>query len=60
MSAYKSILQHLRRHNYSFICPSPETQARVVQSGGRAETLEDFFGWNLVAEKHVVPATPST
>src|SRR5207245_1910927 len=37
------------------ICVSPETQARVVQPGRHAKTLEDFFGWNLTAERYAGP-----
>ena len=53
MDAYNPLLQHLRGQNYTFICPSPETHARAVRSGEYAQTLEDFFGWNLTIEQYV-------
>jgi hypothetical protein len=48
---YKALAGHLRERGYTFICPSPETQARAVAGGQQAETLEDVFGWNLVAKR---------
>jgi hypothetical protein len=52
MDAYGSLLAALTEQGYAFVCPSPETQARAIQSGGEAKTLEDFFGWNLTAQRY--------
>jgi hypothetical protein len=54
IDAYRALVGCLRARGYSFICPSPETQARAVEGRGAAETLEDFFGWNLAAKRCVL------
>jgi hypothetical protein len=52
-TAYQALTRHLGGANYAFVCPSPETQARVVRkrssdaSTADAKNLEDFFGWSL-------------
>lgn len=43
----------MAKSNYAFVCPSPETQGRVVEkrrsnaSTEHAQNAYDFFGWNL-------------
>jgi hypothetical protein len=51
MEVYKPLFAHFKRQNYAFICLSPETRARAVQVRSKTMTLEDFFGWNLTAER---------
>lgn len=52
-TAFQALTRHLAKSNYVFVCPSPETQGRVVQkrhsnvSTDDAQTASDFFGWNL-------------
>ncbi|KAF2685950.1 S-adenosyl-L-methionine-dependent methyltransferase [Lentithecium fluviatile CBS 122367] len=52
-SVYQALVQHLADAQYVFVCPAPETQARVMRKRGSdastedARTAEDFFGWNL-------------
>lgn len=57
-AVYQALTKHLAEANYVFICPSPETQDRVVQkrrsnsSTEDAKSLEDFFGWNLQCSRY--------
>jgi hypothetical protein len=50
---FKALIEHLVKAQYSFVCPSPETQTRVVHKRTsnaltkNAKTAEDVFGWNL-------------
>ena len=30
-ASYQALVKHLGSDNYAFVCPSPETQGRVVQ-----------------------------
>jgi hypothetical protein len=52
-TAYQALTKHLAEAKYAFICPSPETQGRVVRkrrsdaSTATAKDAQDFFGWNL-------------
>ncbi|KAL1791834.1 hypothetical protein ACET3X_009585 [Alternaria dauci] len=52
-AAYQALTKHLTKENYVFVCPSPETQARVLNkrrsdvSTEDAQNAHDFFGWNL-------------
>ncbi|RYN74020.1 hypothetical protein AA0120_g12524 [Alternaria tenuissima] len=52
-TAYQALTKHLAKEKYVFLCPSPETQARVVNkrrsnvSTEDAQNAYDFFGWNL-------------
>jgi len=50
---FMPLLASLRQSGYAFICPSPESQARVSQrlKGRRAENLVDVFGWNLPVKR---------
>jgi hypothetical protein len=56
-ATYQALAKHLASSQYAFICPSPETQARVVHkrssntSTQDAKNAEDFFGWNLPCSK---------
>jgi hypothetical protein len=62
---FKELTSHLSKHNYHFICPSPESHARVIHryssaaEGGQAyaENLEQFFGWNLPIREYVCDAS---
>ncbi|KAK7177451.1 hypothetical protein PSPO01_16501 [Paraphaeosphaeria sporulosa] len=51
--AYTALIEHLAKVKYAFVCPSPETQGRVVekrtsaQFSAEAKDAQDFFGWNL-------------
>jgi len=57
-TAFSSLTAFLVQHDYTFICPTPESQARVVRkrlskaATSRSTTLEDFFGWSLPADKY--------
>ncbi|KAG9186967.1 hypothetical protein G6011_10075 [Alternaria panax] len=52
-NAYEALTKHLAKEKYVFVCPSPETQGRVVSkrrthvSAEDAQNGYDFFGWNL-------------
>jgi len=52
-AAYQALTDHLAKEKYVFVCPSPETQGRVVNkrrsnvSTEDAKNAYDFFGWNL-------------
>jgi hypothetical protein len=51
--AYQALAKHLAKEQYVFVCPSPETQGRVVAkrcstvATEDAQNAYDFFGWNL-------------
>lgn len=53
------LTSYLARRDYVFICPTPESQERVVtkrtndSSARYSINLEDFFGWSLPAEMYV-------
>ncbi|KAF2024496.1 S-adenosyl-L-methionine-dependent methyltransferase [Setomelanomma holmii] len=57
---YQALTAHLAEWKYSFVCPSPETQGRVVQkrsadeSTADAKTATDFFGWSLPCSRDVL------
>ncbi|KAF2661034.1 S-adenosyl-L-methionine-dependent methyltransferase [Lophiostoma macrostomum CBS 122681] len=57
---YLALVKHLGSSQYTFICPSPETQGRVVEKRKAsrktedAKTAEDFFGWNLSASRETL------
>jgi hypothetical protein len=68
-TAYQALRQHLAKQKYVFVCPSPETQGRVVQkrksdvSTEDAQNAVDFFGWNLSCTRyaaHPILCTAST
>jgi hypothetical protein len=52
-AAFQALTKFLGEKKYTFICPSPETQGRVVKkrssdtSTADAKTVQDFFGWSL-------------
>jgi hypothetical protein len=52
-AAYQALTRYLGEKKYSFVCPSPETQGRVVNkrtsdvSTADARNVQDFFGWSL-------------
>jgi len=47
----------LGKNDYAFVCPTPESQERVVAKRKRqsktrySESLQDVFGWSLEASK---------
>lgn len=47
------LLAKLKAKSYTFICPSPESQLRVIEGckDRHADTLEDVFGWSLPVER---------
>lgn len=51
--AFQELTKHLTHERYIFVCPSPETQGRVVEkrksnaSTTEANNIADVFGWNL-------------
>jgi hypothetical protein len=57
-AAYKALTAHLAGVKYSFVCPSPECQGRVVRkrssdaSTASAKNAYDFFGWNLPCDRY--------
>ncbi len=57
-TAFSSLTAFLVQHDYTFICPTPESQARVVRkrlskpATSCSTTLEDFFGWSLPGDKY--------
>jgi methylase of polypeptide subunit release factors len=57
-AAYQALTQHLAKSNYTFVCPSPETQGRVVKKRGSdastsdAKKATDFFGWSLPCSRY--------
>jgi hypothetical protein len=67
-AAYQALTKHLAKEKYVFVCPSPETQGRVVSKRRSnvatedAQNTYDFFGWNLPCTRYaidVVPLLPS-
>jgi len=52
-AAIQALTKYLDEKKYTFVCPSPETQGRVVQkrsshkSTADAKSIQDFFGWSL-------------
>lgn len=59
-ATFQALVTHLAKDGYSFVCPSPETQGRVVQKRSAdvltqdAKTAVDFFGWNLPCSRQVL------
>jgi hypothetical protein len=59
-TACQALTKHLAEQKYVFVCPSPETQGRVVQkrrsdvSTEDAQNAVDFFGWNLSCTRYAV------
>ncbi|KAA8625315.1 HemK Methylase of polypeptide chain release factors [Pyrenophora tritici-repentis] len=59
-TTYQALASHLSEANYHFICPSPETQGRIVSkrrsnaSTEDAQNAHDFFGWNLPCTRLVI------
>ncbi|KAH9865446.1 hypothetical protein J1614_009030, partial [Plenodomus biglobosus] len=59
-ATFQALATHLAKDGYSFVCPSPETQGRVVQKRSAdvltrdAKTAVDFFGWNLPCSRQVL------
>lgn len=51
--AFQDLTKYLTHNGYTFVCPSPETQGRVVEkrksnaSTAEANNVADVFGWNL-------------
>ncbi|KAI8936479.1 hypothetical protein NX059_006884 [Plenodomus lindquistii] len=58
--AFQALTKHLAEGGYSFVCPSPETQGRVVNrrlstaSALHANNAHDFFGWNLPCSRQTL------
>jgi hypothetical protein len=58
-AAYQALTKHLSEVGYAFVCPSPETQGRVVKkryskkSTVDAKNVADFFGWSLSCPEFV-------
>lgn len=58
-AAFLALADFLRQRDYTFICPTPESQDRVVSKRVRdrdarhVATLEDFFGWSLSCHQYV-------
>lgn len=50
-----ALLDHLRDMGYVFVCPTPETQRRVVARKQIAEDLRDIFGWSRPFAKRMLP-----
>lgn len=61
-TAFQALTRHLAQAGYTFVCPSPETQARVVKKRSahactrEAKTAQDFFGWNLPCSRETLDA----
>jgi len=59
-AAYQALTKHLAKANYAFVCPSPETQGRVVRKRSSdvatadAKNAADFFGWSLPCSKYAM------
>ncbi|KAK5154983.1 hypothetical protein LTR04_005884 [Oleoguttula sp. CCFEE 6159] len=59
-AAFLSLASYLADRNYTFVCPTPESQTRVVDKRSTSATtrwsasLEDFFGWSLPAKKEIL------
>jgi hypothetical protein len=58
--AIQALTRYFGEKKYTFVCPSPETQGRVVQkrsshaSTADAKSIQDFFGWSLPCSEHVM------
>lgn len=58
--AIQALTRYLGEKKYTFICPSPESQGRVVQkrsshaSTADAKSIQDFFGWSLPCSELVI------
>ncbi|KAJ9666963.1 hypothetical protein H2201_002796 [Coniosporium apollinis] len=58
--AFLALAAHLKRQNYTFICPTPESHGKVVakriQDPERQDVknLEDLFGWSLKADRNTI------
>ncbi|KAF1938346.1 S-adenosyl-L-methionine-dependent methyltransferase [Clathrospora elynae] len=53
ISAYQALTRHLAEQGYSFICPSPETQGRVVKQRRSNVSTED--AQSAEALKSIIP-----
>ncbi len=55
--ALLSLGRWLQAQAYRFVCPTPETHARVIERSPdrEAQSLEDVFGWNLPFAPGVMP-----
>jgi hypothetical protein len=59
---YQALTRYLGEQKYAFLCPSPETQGRVVRkrsadvSTADAKNVQDFFGWSLACSEYVLLA----
>jgi hypothetical protein len=57
-TVYQALANYLHEANYSFVCPSPESQGRVVRkrcentSTVDAKNVHDFFGWSLSCSEY--------
>ncbi|EJD40314.1 S-adenosyl-L-methionine-dependent methyltransferase [Auricularia subglabra TFB-10046 SS5] len=56
LGVYAKLIAFLNARAYGFICPTPETHARVIAKRGRladgslvADSLQDIFGWSIPA-----------
>jgi hypothetical protein len=60
IDAYQALTNYLGKKRYTFVCPSPETQGRVVRkrssvaSTADAKNMHDFFGWSLPCSEYAV------
>lgn len=56
-AAILALAAYLKQQNYTFICPTPESQQRVVAKRNedpenrKVANLEDFYGWSLAADR---------
>ena len=56
-AAFLALAAYLKQQDYAFICPTPESQQRVVSKRNqdpekrKVANLEDFFGWSLAADR---------
>lgn len=62
-AAFLALAAYLKQQNYSFICPTPESQQRVLAKRNqdpekrKVANLEDFYGWSLAADRYKKSAT---
>lgn len=56
-TALCTLARWLAEHDYRFICPTPETHARVNGRShhGEAHTLRDVFGWSRAFRPELLP-----
>lgn len=64
--ACRALVEFLGEAKYSFICPSPESQGRVVRnrssdlSTADAQSLQDFWGWSLPCSEYAMRSVHQT